>query len=288
MNKLLCLGLGYSAMAFARRCITWGWQVSGTTRSQARTAAISDAGIAPLIFDGTRPSPELSRALATATHVLISIAPDADGDPVLIHHASDLSAASNIGWLGYLSTVGVYGNHDGAWVDETTAVAPVSRRSIQRVAAEQAWQEASRTHGIPLQIFRLSGIYGPGRSPIDRLRAGTARRLIKPGQVFNRIHVDDIAATLAAACAAPDLPGIYNVTDDLPAPPQDVIAFAAALIGIDPPPEIPFDTADISPMARSFYGENKRVRNDRIKRELGVKLVYPTYREGLTAIASQT
>ncbi len=286
MTRLLCFGCGYSGRAFASKWRAAGHRVIGTTRSETRAADLEAAGIKPLLFDGLTRGEDVAGAIADATHILISIAPGSEGDAVLAHHRQDLARSDALTWLGYLSTVGVYGNHDGAWVDETTPVKPVSQRSIQRVAAEQAWQDAATAHGFPLQIFRLSGIYGPGRSPLDRLRAGTARRLIKPGQVFNRIHVDDIAATLLAAAAAPDTPGIYNVTDDLPAPPQDVVAYAASLIGAEVPPDIPFETADLTPMARSFYGENKRVGNARIKRDLGVRLTYPTYREGLAAIAA--
>jgi nucleoside-diphosphate-sugar epimerase len=185
-------------------------------------------------------------------------------------------------WAGYLSTVGVYGDHDGAWVDETTALRPVSRRSVQRVAAERAWQDLQQASDITCGAFRLAGIYGENRSALDKVRSGTARRIIKPGQVFNRIHVDDIGRVVAAAARA-NSRGVFNVADDVPCPPQDVVAYAAALLGVEPPPEVAFDDADLSPMGRSFYGENKQVSNDRIKQAFG-PMLYPSYREGLAGL----
>ncbi len=286
MNTLLCFGFGYSAGIFAERCIAAGWRVVGTTRNAARAAAINAAGVAPLVFDGRESGAALREAIATATHVLVSIAPDGDGDPVLRCCRADI-ANSGCRWIGYLSTVGVYGDHAGAWVDETTPLKPTSERSKRRVAAERSWLTFADQHDLGLQIFRLSGIYGPGRSAIDKIRDGTARRLIKPGQVFNRIHVADIAETLWCAVNRPRVTGTFNVTDDLPAPPQDVVTFAAELLGAEAPPEIAFETADLSVMARSFYNENKRVANDKIKGELGVNLHYPTYRQGLAAIVAE-
>ena len=212
----------------------------------------------------------------------MSIAPNDAGDPVLNQYASEIAAA-NPQWIGYLSTVGVYGNHDGAWVDEETPLNPVSKRSVQRVEAEQAWLAFAQENDVPVQIFRLSGIYGPGRNAFENFKKGTARRLVKPGQVFNRIHVADIAGALQAALAKPST-RVFNVTDDEPAPPQDVVAFAAQLQGVEAPPEIPFETADLSPMARSFYGENKRVSNQRVKEELGYSFRYPDYRTALKAL----
>ncbi|WP_306228811.1 SDR family oxidoreductase [Mangrovibrevibacter kandeliae] len=218
--------------------------------------------------------------MAVTTHLLISIAPGEAGDPVLATQRSRvLDQMPALRWIGYLSTVGVYGDHGGAWVDETGPLRPVSKRSVQRVEAEAGWQALADARDVPLAILRLSGIYGPGRSAIENLRAGTARRLVKPGQVFNRIHVADIAGALRLL-SAQARGGVFNVTDDEPAPPQDVVAYAAGLLGIDPPAEIAFDTADLTPMARSFYGENKRVRNERLK-SAGYEFLFPTYREGL-------
>ena len=233
---------------------------------------------------GSRPARGVADALRSATHVLISVPPDADGDPVIRHHGRDLEASASVKWIGYLSTIGVYGNHGGAWVDETTPANPTSQRSRWRLAAEDAWRALGARSGKRTQIFRLPGIYGPGRSAIERLRKGSAQRIVKPGQVFNRIHVDDIAGALAAAIAGRGAHHIYNVADDEPAPPQDVIVYAARLLHMPAPPEIAFEEAKLSPMARSFYAENKRVGNKRLRGELGVDLKFPSYREGLQAI----
>ena len=226
----------------------------------------------------------IARDLASSDAVLVSIPPGAAGDPVLAAFGETIAAAPHLRWIGYLSTIGVYGDHAGGWVDEATPPRPVSARSRERVAAEEAWASLGRASGKAVQVFRLAGIYGPGRSALDKLADGTAKRLVKPGQVFNRIHVDDIAAVLAASLDRPRAGAIYNVTDDEPAAAQDVVAHAAELAGVPPPPEIPFEEAELTPMARSFYGENKRVRNALIRDELGVRLAYPTYREGLAAI----
>ncbi|MEM1307340.1 MAG: SDR family oxidoreductase [Pseudomonadota bacterium] len=288
---LLCLGAGYSARAAAARARDTGWQVAGTSRSNDGLDRLARSGMTPIQFDGSTPSPTLSDAIATATHILVSIAPDpdaatADCDPVLATLWPEIAGASHLTWVGYLSTVGVYGNHDGAWVDETTVCRPVSKRSVARVAAEQMWLDrAAAQTQWRLHIYRLSGIYGPGRNPIARLKAGTARRLIKPGQVFNRIHVDDIAQAVMAGLSGRGAHAVYNVTDNEPAPPQDVITHAAELMSLPVPPDQPFETADLTPMARSFYGENKRVANARMTGDLGITLAHPTYREGLAAIA---
>jgi len=231
-------------------------------------------GVIPIIWPGT----DLDGALKAASHLLISAAPSPDaGDPLLA--SMDLSAY-RFDWVGYLSTTGVYGNHDGAWVDEATPLTPSTRRGRLRVAAESAWQAT----GLPLHIFRLAGIYGPGRGPFSKVRNGTARRIIKAGQMFSRIHADDIAQVVAASIAQPRPGAVYNLCDDDPAPPQDVLAYAAELLGLPLPPEVDFDSADMTPMARSFYAENKRVRNDLIKSELGVRLKYPSYKEGLQSL----
>lgn len=277
--NLLVFGLGYSAQAFVARHADMFASIAGTRRS----ARADVAGVAPLVFDDGRSDPALDAAIAQADVALVSIAPDEAGDPVLRACADALARASRLRRVIYLSTVGVYGDHGGGWVDETTPPRPASARSQARLAAERAWEEAAERHGFALDVLRLSGIYGPGRSAIDNLRRGAARRLVKPGQVFNRIHVDDIAGAIRA-CVLRDRAGaIYNVTDDEPAPPQDVVAFAAGLLGVAPPPEQDFETADLTPMARSFYGENKRVSNARAKDALGWTPLYPTYREGLRA-----
>lgn len=277
--RLFVFGTGFSSRAFIEECRDRFDWIGGTTRSEEKAEALKDMGVAPFLFNGEDQGDGIAEALQTATHVLVSIAPNETGDPVLNQHGDDI-AAGRPGWLGYLSTVGVYGNHDGAWVDEDTPCRPVSKRSVQRVAAETAWLDFSAQHGVPVQIFRLSGIYGPGRNTFENFRKGRARRLVKPGQVFNRIHVADIAGALKLAIERPET-RIYNITDDEPAPPQDVVTYAAELLGVTPPPEIPFETADLTPMARSFYGENKRVSNARIKTELGYAFRYPNYRVAL-------
>jgi len=287
MTHLFCFGLGYSARAFVRELTKQGWRVGGTARSRDAVDALKQAGFDALVFDGLQPGRGVGDALRSATHALISIPPLAYGDPALALHARELKAAPSLEWIGYLSTIGVYGDHGGAWIDEEAAPAPINERSRWRLAAEEAWLAFGAESGKRVQIFRLPGIYGPGRSAIDRLREGTAQRIVKPGQVFNRVHVDDIAGALAAAMAGRGAHEIYNVTDDEPAPPQDVILYAAELLQMPPPPEVAFDAARLTDMAKSFYAENKRVRNTRLRRELAVELKFPSYREGLQAIMTQ-
>jgi nucleoside-diphosphate-sugar epimerase len=275
-------GFGYSSEAAARalhRLRDPGIPVFGTVRDPARQ---SPEALRLHVFDGTAPGPTLGPDLARATHVLSSVPPGLEGDPVLRQHAADIAAAPDLEWLGYFSTVGVYGDAGGGWVDEATPPRPDSERARQRIAAEEAWRDLAARRGVPLLILRLAGIYGPGRSQFDKLRDGTARRVIKPGQVFNRIHVDDIGRVTALAALA-RLGGTFNLADDEPAPPQEVVGFAAGLLGLPPPPEVPFAEARLSPMARSFYADNRRVANTAIKRALGIELLYPTYREGLRA-----
>ena len=278
--RLFCFGYGYSAESLVRQLSARITSVAGTRTSIGEGA---EPGIELVAYKGDVASAEVRRLLPGTTHLLVSIPPDLEGDPALRHFADDIAALNDLAWVGYLSTVGVYGDHKGAWVDEDTPTRPISERSLRRVGAERAWLEFRAATGKRVEIFRLSGLYGPGRSVIDNLRAGTARRVVKPGQVFNRIHVDDIAAIVEAALLK-RAHGVFNGSDDEPAPPQDVLAYAAELLGFPPPPELAFETAELSPMARSFYGENKRVRNDGIKRELDVSLAFPTYREGLRAV----
>ncbi len=277
---LVTLGHGYSAAALARRLLPRGWRVIGTTRDAAKAARMGEEGVEPLIWPGD-PAP----ALAEASHVLLSMAPDAAGDPVLAAHRALIDRPlPGLRWLGYLSTTGVYGDHGGGWVDETTPLTPGTQRGRQRVAAEADWQALAARHGHPLHIFRLAGIYGPGRGPFRKVRDGTAQRVVKPDLYFSRIHVDDIGRVLEASIRRPDPGAIYNVCDDDPSPPQDVLGHAAELLGVPVPPEVPIEEAAMTPLARSFYAESKRVRNDRMKAELGVRLAYPTYREGLAAL----
>ena len=279
MDKtLLSFGHGYSARALAALLIPQGWRVIGTTRSADKADEIATTGVEPLIWPGGDVMPALSQA----THVLVSAGPSADGDPVLNALRDVIAAkASELDWVGYLSTTGVYGDHGGDWVDEDTPLTPTTKRGQMRKDAEEAWQAIP---DLPLHIFRLAGIYGPGRGPFEKVRQGTARRIIKEGQVFSRTHVEDIAQVLAASIERPAPGTAYNVCDDDPAPPQEVIAHAATLLGLPVPPVIPIEQAEMTPMARSFYAESKRVRNDRIKDALGVRLRYPTYREGLAAL----
>lgn len=277
--RLVVLGHGYSAGFLTRLLVPQGWSVTGTTRDDP--ARVAEAGATPLRWPGEEPA--IRAEIARADAILISAGPDAEGDPALRDFADALAAAP-ARWLGYLSTTGVYGDHQGGWVDETTPLTPATRRGQQRVAAEAAWQMLATTHGLPLHIFRLAGIYGPGRGPFQKLREGTARRIVKPGQVFSRIHAEDIAQTLAASIARPNPGAIYNLCDDDPAPPEAVIAHAAALLGVPVPPAEDYATAEMTPMARSFYAESKRVANDRIKRDLGVQLRHPDYRSGLKAL----
>ncbi|WP_323763944.1 SDR family oxidoreductase [Marinovum sp.] len=281
VKTLLSFGHGYSARALDPLLLAEGWRVIGTTRSPDKQAALAEAGVEPRLFPGE----DLRPALDAADHLLISAGPDAAGDPVLAALGAEIAArAGQFDWVGYLSTTGVYGDHAGGWVDEETRLAPSTRRGMRRQQAEAAWQAIP---GLPLHIFRLAGIYGPGRGPFAKVRQGTARRIIKPGQVFSRIHVEDIARVLAASIARPDPGRIYNLCDDDPAPPQEVIAHAAELLGLPVPEAVDFETAEMTPMARSFYAESKRVRNDRIKQELGVTLKYPDYRSGLRALLEQ-
>lgn len=278
--RLFCFGLGASALALARALKAEAWAVAGTCRSADKAAALSVEGIETFVFDGERPMANFAAALAGATHLLISAPPDKDGDPVLRHHTADLAALTSVAWLGYLSTTGVYGDRQGGWVDEASELVPSGERGLRRVDAETAW----RALGLPTHIFRLAGIYGRHSNALMTVREGRAQRIDKPGQVFSRIHVEDIAAVLRASIAKPNPGAAYNVCDDNPAPPEEVIRYACELLGVTPPPLVPFDQAQLSPMARSFYDDNKRVSNARIKTELGVVLKYPNYKAGLQDI----
>jgi len=277
MAYLLCFGLGYSARTLAARLVADGWRIGGTSRNPAEPAEYDCRR-----FDRDHPLEVI--AFAGVTHVLVSVPPDERGDPVLDRHRRDIAALPGLRWLGYLSTTGVYGDRGGDWVDETSELRPSGERGRRRVAAEAGWLGLWRERDVPVHIFRLAGIYGPRRSPFDALRAGTAKRIDRPGQVFSRIHVEDLASVLQASIARPRPGGVYNVCDNEPAAPADVVAYAARLLGLPAPPLLPFEAADLSPMARSFYDDNKRVANALIKQELGVKLRYPDYRAGLAAI----
>ena len=281
MPHLLSFGHGYSARALTRLLLSEGWTITGTTRTEQKAEALRSEGVLPVVW----PDADMSGHLAKATHVLISAGPSELGDPVLNALRDEIArVAKTLKWVGYLSTTGVYGDHRGGWVDEATPLAPSTKRGQLRVDAEAEWQKLAFETGVPLHIFRLAGIYGPGRGPFSKVRNGTARRIVKENQVFSRIHVDDIAQVLQASIQQPHAGAVYNLCDDYAAPPQEVIGYAAELLGLPLPEAEPFETAEMSPMARSFYAESKRVRNDRIKNELGVALLYPDYRSGLAAL----
>lgn len=286
IGRLFCFGLGYSATVLARRLMAEGWTVAGTCQTAEKAAELRALGIDAHLFDRDRPLDDFCAAMDGTTHLLSSVPPDAEGDPVLDVHGAQIARLVGISWAGYLSTTGVYGDTGGTWVDESADLVPTSKRSRRRVAAETRWLDLHRASGLPVHLFRLAGIYGPGRNPLDRVRAGSAQRIVKPGHAFGRIHVDDIAAVLMASISLPDPGAAYNVCDDEPAKPAEVIAHACDLLGIAPPPEVPFEEAakTMSPMALSFWRDNRRIDNTRIKSDLGVRLAYPTYREGLRAL----
>ena len=282
--NLFIFGLGFSGRTIAERRMALGDNVAGTVRTPGKAQAMVAAGLPARVFGPDGRDSVIDADLASSDALLISVPPGTDGDPVLAIYARQIAAAPNLRWIGYLSTIGVYGDHQGAWVDEQTPATPTNIRSRERADAEQAWLAFGAANNIAVHVFRLAGIYGPGQSQLVQLARGTARRIVKPGQVFNRIHVEDIARAVDASLERPRAGAIYNVTDNEPAPPQDVVTFAASLCGVEPPPEISLDKAGLTEMGRSFYAESKRVRNDLLRNELGVTLAYPTYREGLAAL----
>jgi nucleoside-diphosphate-sugar epimerase len=278
-KHMLFFGFGFSAEALARRLDPREWRITGTSRSPEGAARIADKGYEGIVFDS------MTRLPDKVTHIVCSVPPDAEGDPVLRKLGLELAARSGaIQWAAYLSTTGVYGDHAGGWVDEDTPLSPNTDRGARRLAAETAWLGYFERHALPLHVFRLAGIYGPGRNALESLRDGTAKRVIREGQIFSRIHVEDIAGILEASMALPHAGRAYNVADDEPCPPQDVITYGATLLGIEPPPEVPFEQAALSPMARSFYMDSKRVSNMRVRQELGYQFLFPNYREGLKSL----
>jgi nucleoside-diphosphate-sugar epimerase len=278
-KHILFLGFGYSAEALARRLDQSLWRISGTSRSAEGAHRISDLGFEGLIFE------DLKQLDDSTTHIVTSVPPDREGDPALRALTVELQRrATSLQWVAYLSTTGVYGDHDGAWVDENTPLTPNTERGQRRLDAETAWLGLYRHYGLPVHVFRLAGIYGPGQNALVSLRQGKAKRVIRPGQVFSRIHVEDIAGVLLASVAKPRPGRAYNVADDEPCPPQDVITYAAQLLGQDPPPRVAFEDAELSPMARSFFMDSKRVSNARVKQELGYDFAFPNYRTGLNAL----
>jgi len=285
MPHLFCFGLGYTATALGKELLQEGWKVSGTCQTEDRRQQLVGLGFNAVIFDGGNHSDEVVTLLNSATHILQSIAPAKDGDAVYDTFGEDILAnTAQIEWLGYLSTTAVYGDRQGGWVEETSELNPQMPRGVWRVQAEQQWHGLYQANGLPVHIFRLAGIYGPGRNQLNKLRAKKARRIVRKGQLFSRIHVDDIIATLRASIDRPSPGAVYNVCDNEAAPPQDVIEYAAGLLSMDVPPAEPFDQAELSDMARSFYSESKKVSNRKIKTELGVELKHPTYREGISSL----
>lgn len=283
--QVLVLGAGFSGKAIAQAFLPVAESVTGTTRSQQKLAGIEAIGAHALVYDGSKITTELAGTMARTTHLIQSISPGRNGDPMFRPGIPTVSQLMpNLQWVGYLSTIGVYGDRGGDWVDETGDLEPVSARSVERVKAEKDWLAFGDEAGIPVAVLRLSGIYGPGRNAFCNLADGKARRLVKPNQVFNRIRVEDIA-TAALFLAQKSVGGVFNVTDNEPAPPQDVVAEAARLMGVEPPPEIAFEDADLTPMARSFYGENKRVSNARL-RAIGFDFRFPDYRVSLAELWS--
>jgi len=283
--RLLCLGYGYVARRLGLRLMADGWAVAGTTRDPGRMEGIAGDGAEPVLWseEGICPA-----ALGRASAILVSAPPDDEGCPALRAFGDALaSLPRSAAWIGYLSSNGVYGDHGGAWVEERSPLHAKSRRALNRIAAERQWAELADRTGTPLAVFRLPGIYGPGRSALDAVREGRAQRIVKPGQVFNRAHVDDIAAALASSIERPDAGALFNIADDEPSPPQDVVEFACALLGVEPPPAIPFGESALSEMARSFYADNKRVSNALMKARLVPRLQHPTYREGLSAVLEE-
>lgn len=285
--NLFIFGLGYSALTFLRGpSQAMGVHAAGTVRSPDKAAALRAQGVEAFVFGPDAADAGIAAALARADALLVTAPPAGGRDPALAAYANDIAAAPRLRRILYLSTVAVYGDHDGGWVDESTPPAPVSERGRARLAAEEGWRALGAASGKEVHILRLPGIYGPGQNALVSLREGSAKRLVKPGQVFNRIHVEDIARAIVACLTTAHAGRVWNICDNEPAPPQDVVAFGAKLLGLPVPPDQPFEAARLSPMARSFYGENKRVSNKAMRETLGVSLAYPTYREGLEALAA--
>ncbi len=281
-NDLFCFGLGFTGSALVRNIQTKGWTVSGTCREKAQQDVWHGTGVQAHYFDGGEVSETIVNTVRKASHVLITIPPHKEvGDVVFKHFENSLSGSSQLQWLGYLSTTGVYGNRDGDWVDETSELKPGFDHQRRRVEAENQWRNLYREHQVPVHIFRLAGIYGPGRNLLQRVRAGTARRIDQPGLVFNRIHVADVVQVLCASMEQPHPGAVYNVSDDLPSSPAEAVVFACDLLGVEAPPLTALEEAGLSKMGRGFYQTNKRVGNRKIKEELGVQLQYPDYKVGL-------
>ncbi len=284
-GQLFCFGLGFSSQGLAKRLLPHGWEVSGTVRGEQEESIAKNISVYP--FDGSNSTPEISEVISRATHLLITIPPQASGDVVLQNFSEEISRARHLQWIGYISSTGVYGDTQGEWVDESSPLLASADRNRQRIEVESAWLKLGKVHGLPVMIFRCVGIYGPGRNLLVSVRQGRARRIDKSGLVFSRIHSEDLAQTLEASMKKPQSGEIYNVSDDCPSPPAEAVEYACGLLGVEPPPLIPFEEADLSPTARGFYITNKRVSNKKIKQELGVTLRYPDYRSGLKELLKE-
>lgn len=281
-DRLFCFGLGFSSQALAKRLLPQGWNISGTLRGGQDAIKTKSISVCP--FDGSHPTPEISEAISQATHLLITIPPQPSGDVVLENFTKEISKARNLQWIGYMSSTGVYGDTKGQWVDESSPLLATTEHNRQRIEVESAWLKLGRDHNLPVMVFRCVGIYGPGRNLLVSVKEGRARRIDKPGLVFSRIHSEDLAQTLEASMKKPQPGEVYNVGDDCPSPPAEAVEYACGLLGVEPPPLVPYEQADLSPTARGFYTTNKRISNKKIKQELGVDLRYPDYRSGLNAL----
>lgn len=282
-KRLFCFGYGYTCEYLGRELMARGWRVAGTTRDPEKLYRMKAEGIEGYLFDEDVPLGDPIGILRGTTHLLLSIPPEDAGDPAFLTHGDDIAETTGIEWAGYLSTTGVYGNRDGGWVNEESELRPETRRGLRRVRSEEQWLSLFREHGLPVHIFRLAGIYGPGRSALDSVRAGNARRIDKPGHAFSRVHIKDIVQVLLASMDKPHPGRVYNVADDRAAPSHEVIARSCELLGLKPLPLLPYVEADLAPITLSFYSDNKRINNDRIKTELGVTLEYPDFIKGLDA-----
>ncbi len=285
IGRLFCFGLGFSSRALAKRLLPQGWDVSGTVRGEQDEIREKSISVRP--FNGSHPTPEISEAISRATHLLITIPPQPSGDVVLENFGEEISRARHLQWIGYISSTGVYGDAKGEWVDESSPLLASTERNCRRIEVESAWLKIGQDQGPPVMIFRCVGIYGPGRNLLVSVRQGRARRIDKPGLVFSRIHSEDLAQTLEASMKKPRSGEIYNVSDDCPSPPAEAVEYACSLLDVEPPPLVPYEKADLSPIARGFYITNKRISNKKIKQELGVKLQYPDYRLGLSALLKE-
>ena len=283
-DRLFCFGLGFSALALAEWLLPKGWEVSGTCRDIDNQDTLRAKNIPAFLFDGSHATAEISTALSQATHLLITIAPQLSGDVVLAHFREAISRARNLKWIGYISSTGVYGDSQGEWVDEASPLRGLTDLNRRRIEIESAWLKMGAEQGLPVMIFRCVGIYGPGRNLLLSVKKGRARRIEKPGLVFSRIHAEDLAQTLEASMKNPQPGEVYNVSDDCPCPPVEAVEYACGLLGVEPPPLVPYEKADLSPTARGFYDTNKRISNKKIKTVLGVKLRYPDYRSGLSVL----